>query len=61
MGIVIRVDTKVDQSTLPAEDRISDCLEGVPVQIIEDERGHIPILPNDVYEEDTEEDTNGGD
>ena len=32
-GIVIRVSAKVDQSTLPPEDRIPACLEGVPVQI----------------------------
>ena len=33
-GIVVGVSEKTDQSTLPAEDRIPDCLEGVPVQII---------------------------
>ena len=33
VGIVIDVSEKVDQSTLPPEDRIPDCLEGVPVQI----------------------------
>ena len=36
-GIVVHVTRKVDQSTLPPEDRIPDCLEGIPVQIIEDE------------------------
>ena len=36
MGIVLLVDKKVDQSELPPEDRIPDCLDGVPVQIIED-------------------------
>ena len=36
-GIVVSVTEKVDQSTLPAEDRIPDCLEGVPVQVIEEE------------------------
>ncbi len=35
MGIVIRVEKKVDQSTLPPEDRIPDRLEDIPVQIIE--------------------------
>lgn len=34
-GFVITVTEKVDQSTLPSEDRIPDCLEGVPVQIVE--------------------------
>ena len=34
-GIVVGVsEIRTDQSTLPAEDRIPDCLEGVPVQII---------------------------
>lgn len=37
-GIVIEVLKKVDQSELPPEYRIPDCLEGVPVLIIE---GHI--------------------
>ena len=36
-GIVIRATKKVDQDTLPVEDRIPDCLDGVPVQIIESE------------------------
>ena len=35
-GFVISVTEKVDQNTLPPEDRIPDCLEGVPVQIIEE-------------------------
>ena len=35
-GIIIRVTEKVGQSTLPSEDRIPDCLEGVPVQILEE-------------------------
>ena len=34
-GIVISVSEKVDQSTLPPEDRVPDCLEGVPVHIEE--------------------------
>ena len=37
-GIKIRVTKKVEQSTLPREDRIPDCLDGVPVQIVEEER-----------------------
>ena len=36
LGIVVRVTEKVDQSTLPPEDRIPACLEGVPVQIVEE-------------------------
>lgn len=36
-GIIVSVTEKVDQSTLPASDRIPDCLEGVPVQIVEEE------------------------
>ena len=35
VGFIITVTEKVDQSTLPPEDRIPDCLEGVPVQIEE--------------------------
>ena len=38
-GITIYVTKKVDQGTLPPEDRIPGCLEGVPVQIIEEGRG----------------------
>ncbi len=34
-GFSIEVTKKVDQNTLPPEDRIPDCLEGVPVQIEE--------------------------
>ena len=37
VGFVIRVTEKVDQSALPLEDRIPDMLEGVPVQILEQE------------------------
>ena len=36
-GIIVRVTEKVDQNTLPPEDRIPDCLEGIPVQIEERE------------------------
>ena len=35
LGIIIHVERKVDQNTLPPEDRIPDCLDGIPVQIIE--------------------------
>ena len=35
VGIVIGVSEKVDQSTLPEQDRIPGCLDGVPVQFIE--------------------------
>ena len=35
VGIKVHVSEKVDQETLPPEDRIPNCLEGVPVQIIE--------------------------
>ncbi|MCY4527960.1 MAG: hypothetical protein OXD46_02865 [Chloroflexi bacterium] len=37
-GIEVWVEKKVDQSTLPEEDRIPDCLEGVPVRILEKPR-----------------------
>lgn len=36
-GIIVWVTRKVDQSEIPAEDRIPDCLEGVPVQIVKEE------------------------
>ena len=45
VGIVIDVTNKVDQSTLPPEDRIPDCLEGVPVQITEDLALEYPAFP----------------
>ncbi len=38
VGIVIEVSRKVDQSTLPPEDRIPECLEGVPVQVVKSPR-----------------------
>ena len=53
MGITIRVTEKVDQSTLPAEDRIPDCLEGVPVQIVE--RAPAKLLSSSVEGGDEEE------
>ena len=36
-GITVIVYPMVDQNTLPPEDRIPDCLEGIPVQIFEEE------------------------
>ena len=33
MGINVMVTKMVNQNTLPPEDRIPDCLEGVPVRI----------------------------
>ena len=32
-GIIVKVWERVDQNTLPEEDRIPSCIEGVPVQI----------------------------
>ncbi len=43
IGIVVSVTNKVDQSTLPPEDRIPDCLEGIPVQVIEEAIPNISI------------------
>ena len=42
-GFRITVTEKVDQSTLPPEDRIPDCLEGVPVQIRGAPAGRLPF------------------
>ena len=36
VGFIISVTEKVDQNTLPPEDRIPDVLEGISVQIIEE-------------------------
>ena len=44
VGFVITVTEKVDQNTLPPEDRIPDCLEGVPVQIIEQPNDAILLM-----------------
>ena len=55
VGINIRVTKKVDQSTLPLEDRIPDCLEGVPVQIVEVRQEDRPVLQID------KEEANGSD
>ena len=32
-GFIISVTKKVDQSTLPPEDRIPDCIEGIPAEV----------------------------
>lgn len=32
-GIIISVTERVDQSTLPVEDLIPDCIKGIPVEI----------------------------
>ena len=53
-GIVISVTRKVDQSTLPPEDRIPDCLEGIPVQVIEEEPPTIGIFENSSKEENND-------
>ena len=34
LGISVHVEERIDQSTLPPEDRIPSCLEGIPVQIV---------------------------
>ena len=50
VGIVVHVYEVVDQETLPPEDRIPRCLEGVPVQIRVDEWGDLGDaigIPND--------------
>ena len=51
MGIVIHVTERVDQKTLSLEDRIPDCLEGVPVQVIESVPATrpFPLLEEQVY------------
>ena len=43
VAITVWVTEKVDQNTLPPEDRIPSCLEGVLVQIIEDEPYEDPV------------------
>ncbi len=55
-GIIIYVIKKVDQGALPAEDRIPDCLEDVPVQIIEEgPRGLLSEPFEDTDEEEASE------
>lgn len=53
-GISISVTRKVDQSTLPPEDRIPDCLEGIPVQVVKEEPPE--LIMNDF---ENEEENNG--
>ena len=50
-GIVVHVRERVDQTTLPLEDRIPDCLEGVPIQVIESvpPTRPIPQLGEQIY------------
>ncbi len=45
-GIVISVLEEVDPSTLPPEDRIPDCLEGIPVQL--EVSGPFELIPLEV-------------
>ncbi len=52
-GIIVYVTRKVDQSALPPEDRIPDCLDGIPVQIVEEERGE--FLSESLEDADKEE------
>ena len=58
VGINVKVTKRVDQSILPPEDRIPDCLEGVPVKITEGSPGRI-IPPLWVPVDTDEEETNG--
>ena len=54
-SITLRVTEKVDQATLPPEDRIPDSLEGIPIQILEEQppplamgvpsSNHRPVMP----------------
>ena len=52
-GILIDVTEKVDQNTLPPENRIPDCLEGVPVQMLD--KGPIRLLSKSLEGLGTEE------
>ena len=54
-GIILAVTKKVDQSTLPVEDRVPSCLEGVPVQIVEEPPDR--LLLEFLEDTDTEEDS----
>ncbi len=50
VGISVHVTEKVDQEALPPEDRIPDCLEGVPIQVIEAPRvSPSPRVTEQVY------------
>ena len=48
IGIVVGVTKKVDQNTLPAKDRIPDCIDGIPVNVQEEE---LPIMGEEDLEE----------
>lgn len=56
VGINVYVTKKVDQNTLPPEDRIPDCLEGVPVNIVEEEEGGDELISLPVQEEANDSD-----
>ena len=58
MVIEILVTKKVDQSTLPPEDRIPDCLEGVPVVFREGPGG---VLTSEPIPDSNTEESNGRD
>ena len=58
IGISVWVTKKVDQRTLPAEDRIPDCLEGVPVQFWEGANTSDFLMPG---LRPVKEDSNGSD
>ena len=57
-GIVVSVTEKVDQSTLPPEDRIPDCLEGVPVYVVVEPT---PVLMDRILKDLNKEEINGSD
>ncbi len=40
IAIKVGVEEVIDQSTLPEADRIPDCLDGIPVEIIELVQGY---------------------
>ena len=58
-GINVKVTRKVDQRALPPEDRIPDCLEGIPVKITEYSEDQIPRLNFDSAGDTHEEESNG--
>ena len=41
VGITVFVSEQTNQTTLPEEDRIPDCVDGVPVQIVSDFEGEL--------------------
>ncbi len=48
IGIVVSVTKKVDQNTLPTKDRIPECIDGIPVNVQEEE---LPIMGEEDLEE----------